>query len=253
MSKLSFVGAGPGDPELLTIKGRRLLDEADVVIYAGSLVNPELLVGLRAAVYDSASMELQQIVRLIRTSIEQGKRVVRLHTGDISFYSAITEQIKLLEAVGIHGEVVPGVSSVGAGAAALGQELTIPEVSQTVILTRMAGRTPVPELESIASLAAHQASMVIFLSAGMIAKLCEELSSKGSYPADTPVAIVERASWPQQRIVRGTLSDIAQKAAEAAITRTALVYVGAALAATAGMDTPQSKLYDSEFKHGYRQ
>ncbi len=245
---LSFVGAGPGDPELLTIKGRRLLDEADVVIYAGSLVNPALLQGIRAEVYDSAGMDLDAIVELIRSSISQGKRVVRLHTGDISFYSAVTEQIRRLAEFGIHGKLVPGVSSVGAGAAALGQELTIPEVSQTVILTRMAGRTPVPERENIASLAAHRATMVVFLSVGMIEALVEELI-KGGYTPETPVAVVERASWPTERIVRGTLSDIASKVKEAAITRTALIYVGAALAHD---DAAESKLYDRKFKHGYR-
>lgn len=245
---LSFVGAGPGDPELLTIKGRRLLTEADVVIYAGSLVNPALLQGIKAEIHDSAGMDLDAIVELIRKSLGEGKRVVRLHTGDISFYSAITEQIRRLAALGISGEIVPGVSSVGAGAAALGQELTIPEVSQSVILTRMAGRTPVPERESIASFAAHQATMVIFLSVGMIDKLVEELI-KGGYAADTPVAVVERASWPQERIVRGTISDIAQRVKEAAITRTALIYVGAALAPG---DAAESKLYDRDFKHGYR-
>lgn len=252
MHKLHFVGAGPGDPELLTIKGRRLLDEADVVIYAGSLVNPELVQGLKAKVYDSAGMDLDEIVGLIQKSIESGKRVVRLHTGDISFYSAVTEQIRRLAELGITGELVPGVSSVGAGAAALGQELTIPEISQTVILTRMAGRTPVPERESISSLASHGSTMAIFLSVGMIDSLVGELI-RGGYASDTPTAVVERASWPSERVIRGTLGDIAQKINDAGITRTALIYVGRAIGASIGDDSPESKLYDRDFKHGYRQ
>jgi precorrin-4/cobalt-precorrin-4 C11-methyltransferase len=251
MSRVYFVGAGPGDPELITLKGRRLLDLAEVVVHAGSLVNPALLDGLRAETYDSAGMDLEEIVLVLKKSALAGKLTVRLHSGDISFYSAITEQIRLLEKSGIRCEVVPGVSSLGAGAAALSQELTIPEVSQSVIVTRMAGRTPVPESESIASLASHRATMVIFLSVGMVEELVAELL-KGGYPEDTPVAVVERASWPEQRMVRGTLKDMAGKVKKAGIRKTALIYVGDALRASVGLPTAPSKLYDKDFRHGSR-
>lgn len=251
MAKVYFVGAGPGDPELITVKGRRLLDEADVVVYAGSLVNPALFEGLKAELHDSAGMDLDEITGVMKKAVDGGKAVVRLHSGDVSFYSAITEQIRCLKKLGVEAEVVPGVSSLAAGAAALGQELTVPEVSQTVIVTRMAGRTPVPERESIASLASHGASMVIFLSVGMIEELCRELIA-GGYPEDTPVAVVERASWPSERVLRGTLSDIAGKVREAGIKRTALIYVGPAVAASVEETRAASKLYDKGFKHGYR-
>ncbi len=251
MSKVYFVGAGAGDPELITLKGRRLLDNADVVIFAGSLVNPALLEGIRAEVYDSAGMALDKIIGIIRDSFEKGKSVVRLHTGDPAFYGAISEQIERLRDLDIPCEVVPGVSSAMAGAAALGQELTIPEISQTVIFTRIEGRTPVPEKENIGDLAKHQATMVIFLSVGMIEKVRDELL-KG-YPEDTPVIVMERVSWPEEKIVRGTLKDIADKVNEAGIKKTALIYVGEALKASDEQLRKESKLYHKDFKHGYRQ
>ncbi len=249
-----FVGAGPGDPELLTLKGRRLLDAADVIVYAGSLVNTDLLRGVKAQLHDSASMTLEETTLVLKEAALAGRLAVRLHSGDISYYSAITEQISLLEAAGIACRVVPGVSSLGAGCAALGQELTIPEVSQTVIVTRMAGRTPVPGREALASLASHQSSMVIFLSSAMIGKVVEELLA-GGYPPETPVAVVEKASWPEERTIKGSLADIARKAAEAGIKKTALIYVGAALGAricNGGKEPKRSKLYDKEFSHEYR-
>ncbi len=253
-----FIGAGPGDPELLTLKGRRLLDGADVIVYAGSLVNPALLRGVRAELHDSAGMTLEETTRILREAALAGRLAVRLHSGDISYYSAITEQISLLEKEGISCLVVPGVSSLGAGCAALGQELTVPEVSQTVIVTRMAGRTPVPDREALCSLAAHQSSMVIFLSSAMIEEAARELRG-GGYPPETPVVIVERASWPEERIIRGSLSDIAQKASEAGIRKTALIYVGEALSARNGESSGRpekparrSKLYDKDFCHEYR-
>lgn len=245
-----FVGAGPGDPELLTIRGRKLLDKADVIIYAGSLVNPGLLDGLEAEILDSASMHLDEIVRIMRTAVRKGKLVVRLHTGDPSFYSAISEQIEKLRKHRIPYEVVPGVSSAMAGAAALGQELTIPEISQTVIFTRIEGRTPVPERERLSSLASHCSSMVIFLSVGMIDKVVSQL--RQGYPASTPVAIVEKASWPEQRIVRATLATIAEKVKKAGIRKTALIYVGEALKASVAKTGKVSKLYDRGFRHEYR-
>ncbi len=249
-NKLFFVGAGAGDPELITVRGRKLLDAADVVIYAGSLVNPALLEGIRAEIHDSAGMTLDEIISVIQDNFKQGKLVVRLHTGDPSFYSAISEQIERLRGLSIEYEVVPGVSSAMAGAALLGQELTIPEISQTVIFTRIEGRTPVPDREKLSALAKHRASMVIFLSAGMIEKVRDELLE--GYPENTPVAVIERVSWPEERIVRGTLKDIADKVKEAGIKKTALIYVGEALRASEEKLGKESKLYHKDFKHEYR-
>lgn len=248
--KVCFVGAGPGDPELITIRGRKLLDEADVVIYAGSLVNRALLSGIRAEVHDSAGMTLDEIVNLMGEAYRNGRLVVRLHTGDPAFYSAISEQIERLRKLNIPYEVVPGVSSAMAGAASLGQELTIPEISQTVIFTRIEGRTPVPECERLSELARHRASMVIFLSVGMVAEVRDELL-KG-YPGETPVAVIEKASWPEERIVRGKLHAIVELVKDAGIQKTALIYVGEALKASEELLGKESKLYHRDFKHGYR-
>ncbi len=250
MSKVYFIGAGPGDPELITLKGRRLLDNADAVIYAGSLVNPELLQGIRADVFDSAHMDLEEIIKVITTYTDKGKTVVRLHTGDTAFYSAISEQIEQLRELGIPYEVIPGVSSALAGAAALGQELTIPEISQTVIFTRMEGRTPVPARERLGELAKHRATMAIFLSVGMIEKVRDELLQ--GYPEDTPVIVIEKASWPQQRILRGALKNIVALVRDAGIRKTALIYVGDSLKASEISMGKESKLYDKDFKHEYR-
>jgi len=250
MADVYFIGAGPGDPELITLKGRRLLDTADLVIYAGSLVNPALVEDIQGEVLDSASMNLDDIVDRISAAVRTGKTVVRLHTGDPSMYGAITEQIERLHGLGISTSIIPGVSSAFAGAAALGQELTIPEVSQTVILTRMEGRTPVPEAEQLRSLATHKATLVIFLSVGMAEKVQAELLT--SYPPDTPVAVVEKASWPGQRIIRGALQDLAALIADAEIKKTALIYVGDALRASERPLGKESKLYDKNFTHEYR-
>lgn len=249
-NKVYFIGAGPGDPELVTLKGRRLIDSADVVVFAGSLVNPEILKGIKAEVFDSSKMELGEIISVIRDSINKGRIVVRLHTGDTSFYSAISEQIEKLRELGIDYEVVPGVSSAMAGAAAIGQELTIPEISQTVIFTRLEGRTPVPEMERLGELARHMATMVIFLSVGMIEKVRDELLH--GYPEDTPVAIIEKASWPDQKVVRGVLKDIAEVVKNSGIKKTALIYVGEALRASVELLGKESRLYSKEFKHEYR-
>ena len=248
--KVYFIGAGPGDPELITLKGRKLLEMADVIIYAGSLVNPKLLEGVKAEVFDSSGMTLGEIVELMRNSVERGKMVVRLHSGDPSVYSAVSEQIELLSELGIESEIVPGVCSAMAGAAALKQELTIPEVSQTVIFTRMEGRTPVPESEKLSELAKHRATMVIFLSVGMIEKVRDELL-KG-YDEDTPVVIVYKVSWPDQKIVRGRLGDIVELVKSEGIKRTALIYVGEALKASEKPLKKRSRLYHEEFKHSYR-
>ncbi|MGD1074478.1 MAG: precorrin-4 C(11)-methyltransferase [Thermodesulfovibrionales bacterium] len=250
VNKIYFVGAGPGDPELITLKGRKLLDRADVIVYAGSLVNPALLEGTRAELYNSATMTLDEVIEVMRSSVESDKATVRLHTGDTAFYSAISEQIEKLRGLKIEYEVVPGVSSAMAGAALLGQELTIPEISQTVIFTRLEGRTPVPETERLGDLSRHQTTMVIFLSVGMIEKVRNELLQ--GYPENTPVAIVEKASWPEQRIIRGMLRDLAEMVQNAGIKKTALIYVGESLRAAEGTLKKESRLYHKDFRHEYR-
>ena len=243
-----FLGAGPGDPELITLKGRRLLDTADLVVYAGSLVNAALLDGIAAVCHDSASLDLEAIMQLLAQGYRAGLRVVRLHTGDPAIYGAIREQMQWLDQFAIPYEVVPGVSSAFAAAAVLQKELTVPEVTQTVIFTRQAGRTPVPERESLRNLARAQATMCIFLSVSLIARVVDDLTA-GGYPVDTPIAVVERASWPDQQIVRGTLADIAGKIQASQIKKTAMIVVGPALAEDSRI---ASKLYDAEFSHEYR-
>lgn len=245
-----FVGAGPGDPELITLKGRRLLDEAKVVIYAGSLVNPELLKGIKAKIFDSAKMNLDEIIDVMAGAIKKGKTAVRLHTGDTSFYSAISEQIERLRALSIEYEVIPGVSSAMAGAAVLKQELTIPEISQTVIFTRMEGRTPVPDSEKLGELAKHRSTMVVFLSIGMIEKVREELLQ--GYDEETPFVVIEKASWPEQKVVKGRLKEIVEVVKESGIKKTALIYIGDSLRASEVSLGKESKLYDKDFTHGYR-
>ena len=245
-----FVGAGPGDPDLITVKGKRILEAADIVIYAGSLVNPALLKGLKARVYDSASMSLDEIIDVMRSASEKDLVTVRLHTGDTAFFSAISEQIERLQGLGITFEVVPGVSSALAGCALLGQELTIPEISQTVIFTRLEGRTPVPASERLGSLARHKASMVIFLSVGMIDQVVKEL--REGYPEKTPCVVIEKASWPEERVIRGTLKDIEARVKEAGVVKTALIYVGDALTASEMPLGKESRLYHKDFSHGFR-
>ena len=253
------IGAGSGSlsveaarlqPELITVKGQRLLKEADVVIYTGSLVPKALITGLGAEIHNSAGLNLDEVFALIMQSWQAGKKVVRLHTGDPSIYGAIKEQIALFNTHGIPYAVIPGVSSGLAAAAALRTELTLPEISQTVIFTRRGGRTPVPDKEHLALLAAHQATMMIFLSVGMIDEVVADLLA-GGYPEETPVAIVEKVSWPDEKQLRGTLSSIAAQVKEAGITKTALIAVGQVLAE--GPPPVLSKLYDDAFTHGYRQ
>ncbi|MCC5911097.1 MAG: precorrin-4 C(11)-methyltransferase [Clostridiaceae bacterium] len=248
MAKVYFIGAGPGDPELITIKGYKRIKESEVIIYAGSLVNPEVMEEKKeeATVYNSASMTLKEVLVVMEKAIEEGKDVARVHTGDPSIYGAIREQMDALEKKGIAYEVIPGVSSFVASAAALKKEFTLPEVSQTVILTRLEGRTPVPAKESLKSLASHRASMAIFLSVQMIDKVVAELMT--SYSANTPVAVVQRASWEDQKIVEGTLENIAEKVKEADIKKTAQILVGDFL----GDEYALSKLYDEGFTHEYR-
>jgi len=245
-----FVGAGPGDARLITVRGRELLEGADLVVYTGSLVGAQSLCWCReeAEMRSSAGMHLDEIVSLMASAAREGRRVVRLHTGDPSLYGAIGEQIDALARLGIESVIVPGVSSASASAASLGIELTVPGGAQTVILTRIEGRTPVPEAESLSSLAAHRATVCIFLSVSMIEKVAGELL-KG-YAPSTPAAVVYRASWEDERIIRGTLADIAAKTKEAGITRHALIIVGEAVGGSAGRGV--SRLYDKSFSHGYR-
>ena len=245
-----IVGAGAGDPELITLKGHRLLKEADVIIYAGSLVNPALLDFAKAGaeIHDSASMTLPEVIETIEKAVAKGLLVVRLHTGDPSIYGAIQEQMDALRKKGIDFEVVPGVSSFLATAAALKQEYTLPGISQTVIITRNEGRTPVPEREKLRSLAAHQATMCIFLSITMLSDVVEELIA-GGYAPDTPIAIVQRASWPEQKIVRATLETIVAEIADKGIDRTAMIVVSRCL----GADYELSRLYAPEFSHMFRE
>jgi len=250
MNTVHFIGAGPGDPELLTIKGRRLLDQADLIIYAGSLVNPALLAGLKAEIHNSAKLNLDEIIVLIKEAYKKDKRIVRLHTGDPAIYGAIKEQMVRLAELRIPYKVVPGVSSAAAAAAALEAEMTLPEISQTVIITRQAGRTPVPESEKLRSLAAHQATMLIFLSVGMIEQVVAELIS-GGYPPATPAAVVEKASWPEERIIRGDLGSIAALVQKAGIKKTAISAVGQVFGQ--GELSAVSRLYDKGFSHAERQ
>lgn len=247
---ISFIGAGPGDPELLTIKGKRLIDSADVIIYAGSLVNPAVLSGHKdgAKIYNSALMDLDEVIAVMKEAEDAGKKCVRVHTGDPAIYGAHREQMDRLDGLGIDYEVIPGVSSFLATAAVLEKEYTLPGKSQTVILTRMEGRTPMPEGEKLTDLARHRASMVIFLSIGFMDEMVQQLEA-GGYPPETPVAVVYKATWPDQRILRGTLADIAQKVRDAGIKKTALTVVGDFL----GDEHDLSKLYDRHFTTEFRQ
>ena len=244
-----IVGAGPGDPELITMKGHRYLAEADVVIYAGSLVNPVLLDYCRknAKIYNSAKMTLEEVVDVVKKAEAEKTMTVRLHTGDPAIYGAIQEQMDAFEKLGIDFDVVPGVSSFLATAAALKQEYTLPGISQTVIVTRSEGRTPVPEREKLRALAAHQSTMCIFLSITMLSDVVEELIA-GGYAPTTSIAIVQRASWPEQKIVRATLETIVKEIEGKNIDRTAMIVVSHCL----GADYELSRLYAPEFSHMFR-
>lgn len=247
---VTFVGAGPGAVDLITVRGKALLEKADIVIYAGSLVNAELLSFTKETceIYNSAKMTLEHVISVMEKGVKEGKQIVRLHTGDPSIYGAIREQMDLLIEKGIEYTVVPGVSSFCGAAAALKAEYTLPNVSQTVILTRMEGRTPVPEKEEISRLAAHKASMALFLSAGMLKELSERLIA-GGYEEETPAAIVYKATWSDQKIVRTSVGKLYCAAKESNINKTALILVGNFL----GNEYERSKLYHPSFTHEFRE
>jgi len=244
-----FVGAGPGAADLITVRGEKLLKAADVIIYAGSLVNPALLEAAKpdCEIFNSAEMTLKQVTDTMLAAEKERYITVRLHTGDPSIYGAIREQMDVLDKHGAPYEVVPGVSSLFGAAAALKAEYTLPGVSQTVIITRAEGRTPVPEKEDIKSLAAHQATMAIFLSANLLDKLEEELIA-GGYPPDCPAAIVYKATWPEEKIIRTVVSKLADEARRENIVKTALILVGGFL----GDEYSRSLLYHPEFSHSFR-
>lgn len=246
--KVIFVGAGPGDPELLTVKARRILEECQICVYAGSLVSPEVvgLVPKECELHDSAGMTLEEIEAVFTEGLERDIDVIRLHTGDPSIYGAIREQMNVLDRLKVEYEVVPGVSSFQAAAAALKTELTVPEISQTVILSRTSGRTPMPEKQELEHLARTESTLCLFLSVHKLDEVAAELARY--YGEHCPVGVVYRASWPDQQVIEGTLADIAAKVTNAGITKTAMIVVGQALS----NDLPVSQLYHRHFSHGYR-
>lgn len=250
-TQVYFIGAGPGDPELLTVKGRRIIERADVIIYADSLVDPDICSFARegAEIHKSASLSLDEITDIILKAVKQGKVVARIQSGEPSIYGAIQEQMAVLDKKGIEYEVIPGVSSLFAAAASLKTELTIPELSQTVIITRLEGRTPVPTSESLKSLASHRCTMAIFLSTSLIEEVVAELID-GGYSEETAAAVVYRASWQDEIVVRTNLKNLVERAKALDIKKQALILVGDFLNSK-GREL-HSKLYDKEFKHGYR-
>lgn len=244
-----FVGAGPGAEDLITLRGAELLKNADCIIYAGSLVNPALLKYARqgCSIYNSAEMTLEEVISVMEENEAEGKDTVRLHTGDASLYGAIREQMDILDKKGIGYDDTPGVSSFCGAASALCAEYTLPDVSQSVVITRMAGRTPVPEREGIAGFAEHGCTMVIFLSSSLVKGVQEELL-KGAYTEDTPAAIVYKATWPEEKVVRCTVGTLAESAEREGITKTALIMVGGFL----GDSYERSRLYDPCFSTEFR-
>jgi len=248
MTKIYFIGAGPGDPELITLKGKKIIDKADIIIYAGSLVNPQVLGGRKdnSTLYNSASMTLDEVVKVYSDAKDSNKIIARVHTGDPSIYGAIREQMDRCEDLKIDYEVIPGVSSFTAAASVLKKEFTLPGVSQTVICTRLEGRTAVPEDESLEKLASHKTSMAIFLSVQMMDDVVKKLLLH--YDEATPIAVIQKATWEDEKIIRGTLADIAQKVRDEDIRKTAMILIGNFL----GNNYELSKLYDEKFSHEYR-
>ncbi|MCA1728174.1 MAG: precorrin-4 C(11)-methyltransferase [Actinobacteria bacterium] len=249
MSKVWFIGAGPGAPDLLTIRAVRLIGEADVVVWARSLVDEGVLEHARpdAEILESTTIPLEGVRELYERAVEEDLKIARVHSGDPSLWGAVLEQTEVCEELGLPWEIVPGVSSLGAAAAAIGRELTVPEISQSVILTRRASRTPMPEGEDIKSFAAHGTTMAVFLSAARPRLLQEELL-EGGYPPETPCAVVYKASWPDEQIIECRLEELADHMREAGFTRQALVFVGPGLEAGG----TRSHLYHPEFSHSFR-
>ena len=249
MSRVYFVGCGPGDPELITVKAKKLLQKADVVVYSGSLIPVQIMkLCKKATTHDAASLVREEIFDILKKNAEKGKLVIRLHDGDPAVYGAIREQTDNLQKDGIECIVVPGVTSFLASSAALGLQLTLPGVTQTMIITRAEKRTKVPKEEQISELAKHKATMIFYLSVHLISDIVKE-AIKGGYPQTTPVAVVYRASWPDQKILIGTLEDITKKVWAEKISRTAIVIVGDVIQPKS---YEYSKLYDKTFSHGYR-
>lgn len=247
--KVFFIGAGPGDPDLLTIKARRIIGEAPVVVYAGSLINPEIIKMRKpeAELHDSSALTMEEIEAVFSHASERGLDVARLHSGDPCLYGTLQEQLVICQRLGVAFAIVPGVSSMMAAAAAIERELTLPGASQTVIVTRLGGRTPVPEGEALELLAERGATMVIFLSAHRLVEVAERLMFQ--YDPQTPAAVVAKASWPEQTVVQGTLADISEKAEQAGIKKTAIIVVGEVLAGTGD----RSYLYKPGFSHSHRE
>jgi len=249
VSKVFFVGCGPGDPELITVKAKKLLQKADVIIYSGSLIPPEILkFNKKGKKVDAAKLVREEIFELLLKNSNKGKTVVRLHDGDPAIYGAIREQIDNLQNEGIESVVVPGVTSFLASAAALGTQLTLPGVTQTMIITRAESRTKVPKREKISELAKHRSTLIFYLSVHLLSQITKEAIA-GGYPKSTPVAVVYRASWKDQKIITGTLSDIRKKVVSEKITRTAIVIIGDVIKPKS---YEYSRLYDKTFTHGYR-
>ena len=249
MARVYFVGCGPGDPELLTVKAKKLIQKADVVVYSGSLIPKEIIkLCKKAELHDAAKLVREQIFEILKNSAKKGKLVVRLHDGDPSIYGAIREQTDNLKKVGIEYEIVPGITSFLASAASLGSELTLPGVTQTIIVTRAESRTKVPKREKISELAKHKATMIFYLSVHLISNIVKE-AIKGGYEKSTPVAAVYRASWKDEKIITGTLADIVKKVRDEKITKTAIIIIG-------DIVNPKSyeysRLYDKTFSHGFR-
>jgi precorrin-4/cobalt-precorrin-4 C11-methyltransferase len=246
-----FIGSGPGDPELITIKAKKLIEQADVIVYSGSLLNPKILEYTKkgAKLYDAALLDREKIYSILRDSTKQGKLAIRFHDGDPGLFSTIREQIDKLEKDGLRCIVVPGITAILGAAAAMNLELTLPGNTQTLIITRAEFRTPVPEREKISELAKHGATMVFYLSVHLISDIVEEILRGGIYNKETPAAVVYRATWKDQKIIKGTLGNIVNKTRESKIIKTALIIVGDVLAPT---NYQFSKVYDAGFTHGYR-
>lgn len=249
MSKVYFVGCGPGDPDLITVKAKKILQKADVVVYSGSLIPDQILkLCKKAKMHDAASLVREEIFEILKTSAQKNKLVVRLHDGDPAIYGAIREQTDNLQKEEIEFEIIPGVTSFLASSAALGLQLTLPGVTQTMIITRAEKRTKVPKEEQISELAKHRSTMIFYLSVHLLSDIVKE-AIRGGYPKTTPAAVVYRASWPDQKIITGTLEDITKKVWAEKITRTAIVIIGDVVQPKS---YEYSKLYDKTFSHGYR-